>query len=94
MWKSFKVVIPKDGTKVELGGRGLHGGSTNLRIRNMGTLPVFVGGPNVTPDDGFPVRPGDAPFLFESVGPTSQLFAVSGGPVATDQEIRVLWRDV
>ncbi len=93
MWKAFKVTIPKDGTKVALGTKGIHGHSTNLRLRHMGTLPVYIGGEDVKADDGFPFLPKEA-LLFERIGPSSQLFATAGSPVATDQELRVLWRDI
>jgi hypothetical protein len=34
---------------------------TGVRIRNLGPATVYVGGPDVTPETGFPLDPAPAP---------------------------------
>jgi len=34
--------------------------SGGVRVRNLGGSRIFVGGPDVTPGDGYPIEPGTA----------------------------------
>lgn len=66
---------------------GLSTGRKRVVVRNLADVRVYLGGVDVTADDGFPLDPGET-FRTSTVSPEDPLYGVTHGHEA---EVAVLY---